>query len=140
MTVYTLRYDLDSGRLIGATRASDGTQFTRNGAGWSDVVAWAGAQSPPVLLNDRAPLTDAERLARTRAAALTRLLSRADDTGIAVRATVAAVVFLINNRLELIDAQLRALGQPGIPAPARVLQAEILSYLQENPTAGDPTT
>jgi hypothetical protein len=32
----------------------------------------------------------------------------------------------------------RALGAPGIPAPARVLQSEILSYLNDNPTTGDP--
>jgi hypothetical protein len=78
------------------------------------------------------------KLARTRAAALAGLLSRGDDVGIAVRATVAALTFLINNRLELIDQQLRALGAPGIPAPARVLQSEILSYLNDNPTTGDP--
>ncbi len=97
------------------------------------------ADDDPELLAFFAGPSAAERLSANRAAALTGLLTRADDTGIAVRATVAAVTFLVNNRLELIDAQLRALGQPGLSVP-RVLQAEILAYLSDNPTAGDPAT
>lgn len=138
--MYTLRYDEDSGRLIGATRTADGVQITLGGAGWPDVAAWAASSVPPVDLADRAPLAPAERLGRTRAAALMGLLTRADDTGIAVRASIAAVTFLVNDRLELIDQQLRALGAPGIPAPVRVLESEVLAYLSANPTAGDPAT
>lgn len=65
-------------------------------------------------------------LDRARANALGTLLTRADDTGIAVRAILNAVIYLVNNRLE-------ALGQ------TRVLEAEILAFIAANPTVGDPT-
>lgn len=140
MTVYTLRYDSESGRFVGVVRQSDGAQIPADprNSDYAAFLEWNSRQSPPLDLSDREPLTPAQRLARVRAAALGGLRTRADDTGVAVRATVAAITFLVNNRLELIDAQLRALGQPGIPAPVRVLEAEVLAYLQSNPTAGDP--
>lgn len=96
------------------------------------------ADTDPELTAFLAGPTDAELLGANRAAALATLLTRPDDTGIAVRASIAAVTFLFNNRLELIDAQLRALGAPGLPDPVRVLESEVLAYLQANPTAGDP--
>lgn len=82
----------------------------------------------------------ARELTRTRWAALMGLTTRSDDIGIAVRAVLAGLSSGINDRLELIDAQLRALGQAGIPAPVRVLDTEVLAYLTANPTAGDPFT
>lgn len=91
----------------------------------------------PELVAFFAGPSEAERLEAERASALMGLLTRADATGIAVRATVAALTFLVNNRLEAISAQLQALGQPGLAVP-RVLQDEILAYLMANPTAGDP--
>ena len=136
---YILRHDEESGRFAGVTRAADGAQIPADpaNADYAAFLAWNSEQVPPLDLSDRSPLTDSRRLERTRAAALTGLLLRADDIGIAVRATIAALTFLTNNRLELIDAQLRALGQPGLAVP-RVLQSEIIGYLMQNPTAGDP--
>ena len=72
----------------------------------------------------RVPL-NVDRLAATRAEALTSLNTRADVTAVQVRALVEAIVYLINNRLE-------SLGQK------RVLAPEIFAYLAANPTIGDP--
>lgn len=139
MSTYSLVYDEQTGALAGAVR--DGVTYVpRTAPAWADVVAWAAAQVPPVDLNDRAPPTEAERVAATRAAALTGLLTRADDIGIAVRATVAAITFLINERLQHFNAQIVALSGAAYPEPVRVLQADVLAYLMANPTAGDPAT
>lgn len=64
-------------------------------------------------------------LSQSRTAALTSLLTRSDDTAIGVRLALFAVCDTLNLRLV-------ALGQP------KVLLPEILSYIQANPTLGDP--
>lgn len=79
----------------------------------------------PEVVAFRAGPTPEQQLEATRAVALGTLLTRDDLTGVQVRAVVAAVVYLINDRLE-------ALGQP------RVLEAEVLQFLATNPTVGDP--
>lgn len=100
MIVYTLRHDPDSGRLIGATRASDGTQFMRNGAGWPDVVAWAAAQVPPVELADRAPATPEERAAREITAGITALLTGTDGYTSALRVILRGICTELNDLYE----------------------------------------
>jgi hypothetical protein len=137
MIDYVLVYDTHTGALSGAVRAGE-TYVPRSAPAWAEVEAWAAAQVPAVDLSDRDAPSAADKLAATRAVALGGLLTRPDEVGLAVRATVAAVTYLFNNRLESVDAQLRALGAAGIPAPVRVQEAEILTYLMANPTVGDP--
>ena len=66
-------------------------------------------------------------LSQTRTAALTGLLTRGDDIAIGVRAITRAITTLVNDRLA-------AAGQ------SRVLEAEILAFINSNPTIGDPVT
>lgn len=124
MTYYVERRE---GAIVGAYRVPQPGVADEPVAGDDpELVAFFGGPS------------ETERLNAVRAAALMGLLTRSDEIGIAVRAVLAGLSSGINNRLETIDAQLRALGQPGIPAPVRVLDTEVLAYLSANPTAGDP--
>lgn len=129
--------------LIGAQPAQLGWVVAERADGLRVRVDGVTPDSPAVAAVLALDLSEgavaARALERTRAAALWGLLTRADDTGIAVRATVAALTFLVNNRLEHMNAQIVALGGTAFPEPVRVLESEILAYLMANPTAGDPT-
>lgn len=128
--------------LLGDAPAQPGWLVVQRADGLRVRIDGVASDSPAVAavlaLDLSAEAVAARELNRTRNAALWGLLTRADEIGIAVRAVLAGLSSGINDRLELIDTQLRALGQAGIPAPVRVLDTEVLAYLQANPTAGDP--
>jgi hypothetical protein len=128
--------------LVGDAPAQPGWLVVQRADGLRVRIDGVASDSPAVAavlaLDLSAEAVAARELNRTRSAALMGLLTSGDDVGIAVRATVAAITFLVNNRLEHFSAQIVALGGTAYPEPVRVLQNDILAYLQQNPTAGDP--
>lgn len=109
--------------------AVPGVDYTLANSGSGDViVSWTYATPQPTA-GEIAAVTqdevDAARLAKVRTAAHTGLLTRGDDFPIGVRAITRAMTTLINDRLQ-------AAGQ------TRVLESEILAFINANPTIGDP--
>lgn len=113
MSDYALVYDEQTGALTGAVR--DGTEFVpRSAPAWADVVAWAAAQVPPVDLSDRAPPTEAERLAAARTAAVQAFLTSNEPVIVATRALFRLAFTWINDERERRGA-------------ARILEPEIIA-------------
>lgn len=145
MTVYTLRYDSESGRSVGVVRQSDGAQIPADprNSDYAAFLEWNSRQSPPLDLSDRAPPTDAERAARDRASAAALVTDGAPDR------------MLIRGALKLIhgafveqaswNAKVRqrltvaGLGDPGAPPVVRdwaALMAALTQLIAGG--AGDP--
>lgn len=130
MTTHIQRYDVFTNKFIGVQRVSDGVEIPKapGNADWDRFIVLNAADPAPLNLSDipaPVPPVPAEVLNTKRALALSSLLTRDDETALAVRAMFSAVVFLVNNRLE-------TLGQK------RILQEEIIDYITANPLLGDP--
>lgn len=100
--MYTTRHDIESGRFVGVTRTADGAQIPADPANgdYAAFLVWNAEQVPPVDTSDRAPPTEAERLAVARTAAVNAFLTSNEPVIVATRALLRLAFTWINDERE----------------------------------------